>query len=233
LINENRTVAIEYRWAEGREEHFASIVSEFVQRKVDVIVTYGNAAATSAKAVTKVVPIVFAAAGDPVGTGLVKSLARPGGNLTGLSIQQTDLAGKRLQILREMVPNLRVLAVLANPGSPNVALEMREARTEARKLDLDVVTAEVRKVEDLAPAFESLKGKSEALYGCSDPLLTTNRSLLSTLALGIRLPTMHGFREYTEAGGMISYGPHFSDLFRRAAEYVQETRRERRRNAPP
>ena len=121
-----------------------------------------------------------------------------------------------------MVPNLRVLAVLANPGSPNVALEMREAQTEARKLALDVVTAEVRKVEDLAPAFESLKGRAETLYGCSDPLLTTNRALLSTLALGIRLPTMHGFRVYTEAGGLISYGPHFPDLFRRAAEYVDK-----------
>ena len=197
-------------------------MSEFVQLKVGVIVTYGNAAATSAKKVTTAVPIVFAAAGDPVGTGLVKSLARPGGNLTGLSIQQTDLAGKRLEILRETIPNLRVLALIANAGSPNVALEMREAQTEARKIGLDVVTAEVRKVEDLAPTLEKLRGRAEALYSCSDPLLTTNRALLGTLALGMRLPTMHGFREYTEVGGLISYGPHFPDLFRRAAEYADK-----------
>jgi putative tryptophan/tyrosine transport system substrate-binding protein len=218
----SRTVAIEYRWAEGREERFAGILEEFIRLKVDVIVTYGNTAATAAKRMTEAVPIVFAAAGDPIGTGLVASLARPGGNLTGLSIQQTDLAGKRLEMLRETIPTLQTLGVLGNTNSPNVALEMREAESEARKLGLEVVTAQVRKVEDLEGAFEGLRGKAGAVYACSDPVLTTNRVLLGTLALRAGLPIMHGFREYAEAGGLISYGPHFPDLFRRAAEYVDK-----------
>src|SRR5262249_2651218 len=125
---ENRTVAIEYRWGEGRDERFAQIAAEFVRRNVDVIVTSGTPPAIAAKRATAVIPIVFAAAGDPVDTGLVASLARPGGNVTGLSIQQTDLAGKRLEMLREILPGLRTLAILADIGSPNSVLEMREAQ---------------------------------------------------------------------------------------------------------
>ena len=165
---------------------------------------------------------MFAAAGDPVGTGLVASLARPGGNVTGLSIQQTDLAGKRLEILRELLPGLRTLAILANAGSPNAVLEMGEAETAARRLGLNVVRSEVRSVDDFAPSLDALKDRAEALYVCSDPLITTNRVRLVTLALGVRLPTIHGFREFVEAGGLMSYGPNFPDLFRRAADYVDK-----------
>jgi putative ABC transport system substrate-binding protein len=139
-----------------------------------------------------------------------------------LSIQQTDLAGKRLEILRDLLPNLHTLAILANAGSPNAVLEMGEADAAARRLGLAVVRSEVRKTEDFAAAFDALKGRAEALYVCSDPLLTTNRLGINTLALGVRLPTMHGFREFVEAGGLMSYGPNFPDLFRRAAEYVDK-----------
>jgi putative ABC transport system substrate-binding protein len=139
-----------------------------------------------------------------------------------LSIQQTDLAGKRLEILRELLPGLRTLAILVNAGSPNAVLEMDEAQAAARRLGLAVVRSEVRGTEDFAPALDALKGRAEALYLCSDPLLTTNRLGINTLALGARLPTMHGFREFAEAGGLMSYGPNFPDLFRRAADYVDK-----------
>jgi putative tryptophan/tyrosine transport system substrate-binding protein len=139
-----------------------------------------------------------------------------------LSIQQTDLAGKRLEILRELVPGLRTLAIMVNAGSPNALLEMEEAQTAARRLGLAVVRSEVRVTEDFAFAFDALKGRAEALYLCSDPLLTTNRLGINTLALGLRPPTVYGFREYVEAGGLMSYGPNFTDLFRRAADYVDK-----------
>ena len=187
---EGRTVAIEYRWAEGRSERFAEIAAEFVRLKVDVIVTIGTAAVVAAKQATSVIPIVFAAAGDPVGTGLVASLARPGGNVTGLSIQTTDLAGKRLELLREVVPGLRRLAIMANVGNPAAVLEMGEVQAAARTLGLEVVTFEIRRAEDIAPAFEALKGRADALYVCADPLVITNRIRINTLALGARLPTM-------------------------------------------
>ena len=160
--------------------------------------------------------------GDPVGTGLVASLARPGGNVTGLSIQQTDLAGKRLELLREVVPGLRRLAIMANVGNPAAVLEMGEVQAAARTLGLEVATFEIRRAEDIAPAFEALKGRADALYVCSDPLVITNRIRINTLALGARLPTMYGIREYVEAGGLMSYGPNFPDLFRRAADYVDK-----------
>ena len=219
---ENRTVAIEYRWAEGREERFAEIAAELIRLKVDVILTYGTLSSLAVKKATAVIPIVFAAAGDPVGTGLVASLARPGGNITGLSIQQTDLASKRLEMLREVLPGLRTVAILVHIGSPNSVLEMGEAQAAARAVGLAVVASEVGRAEDIAPAFDALKGRADALYVSPSPLLTTNRVRINTLALGLRLPSMHGFREYTEAGGLMSYGPNFPSLFRRAAEYVDK-----------
>jgi putative tryptophan/tyrosine transport system substrate-binding protein len=219
---EGNTVTIEYRWADGRAQRFAEIMAEFIWLRVDVVVTYSNAAALSAKQATTTVPIVFAAAGDPVGTGLVASISRRGGNVTGLSIQQTDLAGKRIEILREIMPRLGTLAVLANARSANAMLEMREAQAAARSLSLDVILSQVRVADDIGPAVEALKGRADAMYTCSDPLLTTNRIRVNTLALGARLPTMHGFREYVEGGGLTSYGPNFPDLFRRAAEYVDK-----------
>src|SRR5262249_15690436 len=172
---EGRTIAIEYRWGEGRNERFAEIADEFARRKVDVIVMSATAAVVAAKQATSVIPIVFAAAGDPVGTGLVASLARPGGNVTGLSIQQTDVAAKRLELLREVVPGLGRLAILANVGSPSVVLDMREVEATARTLGLEVTTLEIRRGEDIAPAFEALKGRADALYVCIDPLMNTHR----------------------------------------------------------
>jgi len=219
---DNRTVAIEYRWAEGREARVAEIATEFVRLKVDVIFTYATPSSIAAKRATAVIPIVFAAAGDPVGSGLVASLARPGGNITGLSIQQTDLASKRLEILRELLPGLRTLAILVDTGASNSDLERGEAQTAANALGLATLISEVRRVDDIAPAFDALKGRAEALYVCGSPLLTTNRIRVNNLALGVRLPTMHGFREYVVAGGLTSYGPNFPSLFRRAADYVDK-----------
>jgi len=179
-------------------------------------------AVLAAKQATSLIPIVFAAAADPVGSGLVASLARPGGNVTGLSSQFTDLAGKRLELLREMVPSLRRLAIMANAGYPAAVLEMAEVQATTRTLGLDVVTLELRRAEDIAPAFEALKGRAEALYVCAESLVTTNRVRINTLALAARLPTMHSIREYVEAGGLMSYGPNFPDLWRRAGDLVDK-----------
>ena len=219
---EGRTVAIEYRWAEGRTERLAEFAAEFVRLKVDVIVTSATPPVIAAKQATSVIPIVFAAVGDPVGTGLVNSLARPGGNATGLSIQATDLAGKRLELLHEVVPGLRRLAIMANPGAPPAVLEMAETQTTARALGLEVVASEIRRPEDIAAAFEAFKGRAEALYVCNDPLVTTNRTRINTLASGMRLPTMYNVRDFVEAGGLMSYGPNFLDLFRRAADFADK-----------
>jgi putative ABC transport system substrate-binding protein len=169
---EGRTLAIEYRWAEGRSERFAEIAAEFIQLNVDVIVTAATAAVIALKQATSVIPIVFAAAGDPVGTGLVASLARPGGNVTGLSNQSADIASKRLVLLREAVPNLHRLAIMAT-GGPIGVLEMGEVQAAARTLGLEVIPAEIRRAEDIAPAIEALKGRAEALYVVTEPLVNT------------------------------------------------------------
>ena len=219
---EGRTVAIEYRWAEGSSLRAAEIAAEFVRLKVDVIVTYSTSPVLAAKQTTSVIPIVFAAANDPVGANLVASLARPGGNVTGLSVQQADVAGKKLELLREVVPGLRHLAIMANTGNPGVMLEMGEAQEAARTLGLEAITAEIRRAEDIAPGFDALKGRAEALYVCTDPLVVTNRARIHTLAMGARLPTIYNSREYVEAGGLMSYGPNFSDQWRRTAEIVDK-----------
>jgi putative ABC transport system substrate-binding protein len=219
---EGRTVAVEYRWAEGRSERFAEIAAELVQRKVDVIVTASTGGVLAAKQATSVIPIVFAVAGDPVGIGLVASLARPGGNVTGLSLQQIETVGKRLELLREVVPGLGRLAVLANVGNPTVVLDMGEVQATARTLGLEVITLEIRRGEDIAPAFEALKGRAEALYVVVDPLVGTHRIRINTLVLAARLPTMHTQRDAVELGGLMSYGPNFPDLYRRAAELVDK-----------
>ena len=219
---EGRTVTIEYRWAEGRSERAAEIAAEFVRLKVDVIVTQSTPAVLAAKQATSVIPIVFGSAGDPVGTGVVANLARPGGNITGLSGQATDTAAKRLELLREVVPNLRRLAIMGNVGNPFNVLEMDEVQAAARTLGLEVITSEIRRGEDIAPAFEALKDRTEALYVGADQLLTVNRIRISTLALGTRLPTMSAFRLYVAAGGLMSNGPNFPDLYRRAADLVDK-----------
>jgi putative ABC transport system substrate-binding protein len=219
---EGRTVTIEVRWVEGGNERLAEIATEFVRLKVDVIVTHSAAPVLAAKQATSVIPIVFAVAGDPVKTGLVASLPRPGGNVTGLSVQQTDLAGKRLELLRELVPGLRRLAIMSNVDAPAAVQEMGEIQAAVRTLGLDAVILEMRRAGDIEPAFEALKGRADALYVCNDPLLSTNRDRINSSALRARLPTMHGFREHVEAGGLLSYGPNFPDLFRRAGDYVDK-----------
>jgi len=218
---EGRTVVIDYRWVEGHYERFSEIAAEFVRLKVDVIVTSAPGAA-AAKALTSVIPIVFPLATDPVGSGLVASLARPGGNVTGLSLQGPDLAGKRIELLRELVPNIRRLAILANVGNSGTALEMGEAQNAAAKLGFEVVTSGIRRPEDIAPALEAMEGRADALYVCGDSLQSTNRIRINVLALGLRLPTVLSFREDAEAAGLISYGPNVQDLYRRAAELVDK-----------
>jgi putative ABC transport system substrate-binding protein len=219
---EGRTIVIEYRWGEGRNERFAEIAAEFVRLKVDVIVTYSAAPVLAAKQATSLIPIVFPAAPDPLGSGLVASLARPGGNVTGLSTQSTDLPGKRLELLREVIPGLGRLAIMANVGNPGSVQESHEVQAAAHMLGLEVANLEIRRAEDIAPVFEALKGRAEALYVCAEPLVNVNRVRINTLAQGMRLPTIYAFREYVEAGGLISYGANVPDQFRRAAGYVDK-----------
>jgi putative tryptophan/tyrosine transport system substrate-binding protein len=218
---ESRTVAIEYRWAEGRSERLTEMAGEFVRLKVDVIVTAGSAF-LAIKQATSVIPIVFAIADDPVEAGFVASLARPGGNITGLSIQRGDTLGKRLELLREVLPGLRRLAILANVGDPNTVREIGEVEAAARTFGFEVAKLEIRRAEDIVPAFEAINGGADALYVCCDPLVNTNRVRINTLALAARLPTMHFVKVYVEAGGLMSYGPNFADLFRRSADYVDK-----------
>ena len=219
--NEGHNIAIEYRWAEGRRERFEEIANEFVRLKVGLIVTGGNAAG-AVKRVTSVVPIVFVLAVDPVGMGLVASLSHPGGNVTGLSNQQTDTAGKRLELLREVLPDLRRLAIMASVGFPEAAQEARDVQAISKKLGLDVVISEIRHAEDISPAFKTLKGQAEALYVTADALANSNRVRINALALAARLPTMYGVRGMVEAGGLISYAANYSDLFRRAGYYADK-----------
>jgi putative ABC transport system substrate-binding protein len=216
---EGRNVAIEYRWAEGRDDRAPALIAELVRLKVGVIVTHGSANVAAARQATSDIPIVFAATGDPVGLGQVASLARPGGNVTGLSLQSTDLAGKRLELLRDAIPDFRRVALLARAANPN---EQRDVETASRALGLELVTPDIRRAEDIAPAIDSIKGRAQALYIQSDPMLFNNRVRIITLALGARLATMSGFREFVDAGGLMSYGPNFADMFRRAAEFVDK-----------
>jgi putative tryptophan/tyrosine transport system substrate-binding protein len=219
---EGRTITIRFRWAEGRTEQLAEIAAEFVRLNVDVIVTSSTPATVAAKQATSVIPIVFASAGDPVGIGLVASLVRPGGNVTGLSLQQAEIATKRLELLREVMPGLRRLAIVANISNPAIALEMGEVQAAARTLGLEVVALEIRRAEDIAPTFDALKGRAEALYLATDQLAVANLIRINTLVLTARLPTTYNSREWVAAGGLMSYGPNFQDLYRRAASYVDK-----------
>jgi len=219
---ENRTMAIEYRWTEGHNERYAQLAAELVRLKVDVIVALGSPAIVAAKQATAVIPIVFPLASDPVGDGLVASLARPGGNITGLSNEQPDLAGKRLEILRELVPGLSRLGYIANVNNPTAMGNVREIQEAAVKLALQIMPLDIKRAEDIAPAIETLKGRAQALYVVGDPLIADNQIQINTLALAARLPTMHGSRSYIASGGLLSYGPNYSDLFRRAGDYIDK-----------
>ena len=217
---DGRNVAIEFRWAEARADQYNEIASGFADRKVDVIVTWASAPVLAAKRATTTIPIVFAAQMDPVGAGVVTSLSHPGGNVTGMSIQQTDTTGKRIELLREVVPKLARLAVMANVAAPGAVLEMREVLATEQSLGLEVRPIEVRQADEIFEAIEALKGGVDALYVATDPLIFNNRMRMNALAKTVGLATIYGGREYTDAGALMSYGPNWTDLFRHAAEQV-------------
>ena len=219
---EGRNVTVEYRWADGRDERYAEFAAELVRLKVDVIFTTGTPAVMAAKRATTLIPIVFAGVANPVGSGLVASLARPGGNLTGVSSQTAEVASKRLELLREVVPSLRRLAVLVNSGNPGVMQELEEIQAAARALGLAVVPLEIRRAGDIPTAFETIAGRADALSIPVDGLMISQRVHINTSALVARLPTMHGIRAQLEGGGLMSYGANTSDLFRRAGDFVDK-----------
>ena len=219
---EGRNVAVVHRWLEGRTERAGELAAELVRLDVDVIVTHATLPTMAAKQATSTTPIVFAHTLDPVGAGLVASLARPGGNVTGLSLLQADTAAKRIELMREFLPNLRRLAIIANVGNPPAMLEVREVENAARSMGLEAALLEIRRIEEIAPALEAVKGRAEALYVVGDPFFAVNHVRINTLALGARLPTMHSGREFVEAGGLLSYAPNFPALWRRTAEYVDK-----------
>lgn len=219
---EGRTAAIEYRAAGGSVEHMAEIAAEFVRLKVDVIVTQGNVPTAVARKATTVIPIVFGLAGDPVGTGLVASLARPGGNVTGLSLEQPETSAKRLELLREVVPDLRKVAIMANAENPVNVRELPDVQDAARSLGLDAVIVEIRSADDIAPALSGLKSRADALYVLGDIVLYANRTAIISWAVSAKLPTIAPQPGYTAAGGLLSYGPDTVDMFRRAADYVDK-----------
>jgi putative ABC transport system substrate-binding protein len=219
---ENRNVTIEYRWADGRTERYGAIATEFARLKTDIIVMSGTPAVVAARQAAPATPIVFVAVTDPVGSGIVASLARPGGNVTGLSIQSPDIAGKRLALLREIAPNLRRVAFMGNLDNAFVSTEWREVQAAAETLALEVAMSPIRGPQDIVPAFAALEQRAEAVYLASEGLVDNNRLRINILALGARLPTMWSQRELVEAGGLMSYGPNFSDQFRRAGDFVDK-----------
>src|SRR5580704_9300889 len=218
---EGKTVAIEYRWSEGRSERYAEIAAEFVGLKVDVIVTVGSAVPIVRQA-TAVIPIVFAVGIDPVGSGLVASLAQPGGNVTGLSIQANELVGKRIELARELVPQLRRLAIMFNVGNAQPVLEMGETQAAARMLGLEVVPLVIQRAEDIASALQSLKTRADALYVAVDQLIVANRASILSSALAAQLPTIFSTRDFVNVGALMSYGPSYTERFGHAADYVDK-----------
>jgi putative ABC transport system substrate-binding protein len=218
---EGRNIAIEYRWAEGRSDRYADLTSELLKLKADIIVTSGGAV-RAAKEVTRSTPIVFAISTDPVGTGLVESLARPGSNATGLSTQAVDVTGKKIEVFRELVPGMRRLAIVFNASNRNLQAETSEVQSAAQAFGLYSETFSIQSRDDVAPTIEAIKGRFDGAYIQTDPLTITNRIQIITLALASRLPTMHSFREFVEAGGLVSYGPSYTDLFRRAGDFVDK-----------
>jgi putative tryptophan/tyrosine transport system substrate-binding protein len=222
--SEGRTVAIEYRWSEGHAQSVAEIAAEFVRLKAAIIVT-NYSGAFVVKQVTSLIPIVFVLGNDPVESGLVASLARPGGNVTGLSIQAAEVAGKRLELLRGSIPRLRRLAVMAHADFPDAALEIGHVQATAHALGFEVVPLQIRRAEDIASAFESLNPPTDALYVVQDAVIVANRTAIIAFALTRRLPTIFSARDFVQAGALMSYGPNYPSVFRRAADYVDKIMR--------
>jgi ABC-type uncharacterized transport system substrate-binding protein len=219
IVGEN--ITIEYRWAEGRSRRVSEIAAEFLRQDVDVIVTYGSAVNILKQAATTI-PIVFAVAFDPVRDGLVQSLSRPGGNVTGVSIRQLDLVGRRLELLRAAIPQLHRLAILADAGYAEPMLEAERVKSTAQELGLEAARLGIWQPQDIAPAFEALRNKADALYVVSDALIAANRARIIRLALSAHLPTILSYDDYVEAGGLMSYGPNYAELFRRAADMADK-----------
>lgn len=219
---DGRNVTIEYRWAAGDNQRMTEFAGEFVQRKVDVIVSSANGVNIASKA-TSSIPIVFAAFNDPIASGLVKSLSRPGGNVTGLTVQPSDLAGKRIELLRQIVPNMRRLSALANVAGSGFALETGGVRAAAAALNVEAEILELRSADDIAPALARLRQRRpDGLYVLSEPLVNANKTRIVQVVMEERIPTIFGFREFVDAGGLMSYGANFSDLFRRAADFTDK-----------
>jgi putative tryptophan/tyrosine transport system substrate-binding protein len=216
------TVNIVYRWGHGHIDRFGEIAAELVNLKVNLILTAGSAT-LQAKKETSEIPIVFALASEPVVTGMVASLARPGGNVTGLSLEAPDLAGKRLGLFHEAVPKARRLAVLTDVGYSASVLETEEVKAAAPGLGFEFLPLEVRHAEEIEPAFAGLSGRADAVYICSaDPLMNNNLDRIDALALAAKLPTLYGEKPYVEAGGLMSYGPKVLDMFKRSAEMIDK-----------
>ena len=213
-------VVIDYRWAQGRPERYAQLAKDFVANEVDIIVTSGTPAVVAARKATKTIPIVFASAGDPVRARLIASLRRPGGNVTGSSNGQPNLGGRRLAELRKVVPGLQRLALVGNYGNRVIQLEMDQLLRTARRFGIDTVICDIRRSAQIVPAIKRVRGKVDALFVCTDPLITTNQIAIHTAATAAGLPTVHAFRDYVEAGGLMSYGPDFRDMFAHAADLV-------------
>jgi putative ABC transport system substrate-binding protein len=219
---EGRTIAIEYRWAEGHDERYSEIAAEFVRLRVDAILTQGTQAAMAAKQATSVIPIVATVIGDPVGSGLVASLALPGGNVTALSVLSADMAAKRLELLREAVPSFRRLAILVDVRNPVNAEEARQVQAAADKLGLEAFPILIRSAEDIVPAFEGLKNRADALHVVANPLILSNIVRINILAVSARLPTSYISREYVQPGGLLAYGPNYADIYRRAGDFFDK-----------
>jgi putative ABC transport system substrate-binding protein len=221
---EGKTIVIEYRWAEGRPDRLPDLVTELVRRKVDVIFAGSNAVAVAAKNATGTIPIVMATGGDPVGQGLVATLARPGGNVTGLSFSVgMDIVGKWLELLKEAVPKVRRVAVLSNPANPGHAPAIENVNVAARSVGVQLQHLEARGPSEFDSAFAAMaRERAEALLVLLDPFFGFRRARLSELAAKSRLPAMYGSREYPEAGGLMSYGADFRHSYRRSATYVDK-----------
>ena len=220
---EGRNIVIEYRWADGKYDQFPALVAELIAAKVDAIVTAGTPAALAVKKATTTVPLVMVAVGDPVGTGLVPSLARPGGNLTGLSSVAPDLEGKRLQLLREVVPALSHVAMFINSLNPFHISSMKQARTAAQAMGIKLQLHDIRKSEDLDDAFAAIrKERPDALLILADRVFLHNRERMMDFTREQRLPNVNAYKELVEVGGLMSYGPSYEDMHKRAAIYVDK-----------
>ena len=220
---EGKNVTFEYRFAENRLERLPELAAELVRLNVDVIVGVGTLGPLAAKRATTTIPIVMLSAGDPLGTGLVDSLARPGGNVTGMSLMVPDLGGKRLELLKELLPRLSRVAVLWNAANPYPAIVLKETQAAGRTLGIEVHSLEVRGPDDLDGAFAAARLQHpDALISVEDPLTFTYRKRIADFAVAEQLPSLHGFSEEVKAGALISYGANQPDLIRRAASYVDK-----------